>query len=206
MHDNGPVRAAYRRATLIAILVAVLGTTSALAVAAPARGPSGDGALGAKAAQSGGPDYQLPVDRDGDDVNDNADACPLSPGDLRNGCPSELNAEVRGRFQVNRLLTKLVRLTVEAPIGSKIRLVCTGKTLICGSQEITIAKTTHRLTSLTRYFKGTRIYPAQLSILVRVTRSQQIGLYKRFRTRTGRRLPAITQRCLSTVGRVQPCA
>ena len=47
---------------------------------------------------------------------------------------------------------------------------------------------------------------AEPSIIVRVTKPRQIGLYKRYETRTGRRAPATTERCLSTLGRVQPCA
>lgn len=197
MHDNGTPRATYRRTALLAVLVAVLGTTSAFAVGASAREPSG-----AKVAQAA---YPLPSDKDLDGVFDTADSCPLQAGDLRNGCPSELNAEVRARWQVNQLLTKLVSLTVAAPIGSRIQLSCGGRVKICGKNARVIARTTHRLTSLTKYFKAPRIYRAKLSILVRVTKPRQIGLYKRYQTRTGRRSPAVTERCLSTEGRVQPC-
>jgi len=197
MHDNGTPRATHRRTALLAVLVAVLGTTSAFAVAAPAREPSG-----AKAAQA---EYPLPTDKDLDGVADTVDSCPIQAGDLRNGCPSELNAEVRGRWQVNQLLTKLVSLTVAAPIGSRIQLSCSGRVKICGKTKHVIARTTHRLTSLTKFFKAPRIYRAKLSILVRVTKPRQIGLYKRYQTRTGRRSPAVTERCLSTEGRIQPC-
>lgn len=199
MNDNGTPRASHRRTALVAVLVAVLGTTGAFTVAGPAlsREPSG-----VKAAQS---QYPLPSDKDLDGVFDVADGCPLEAGDLRNGCPSELNAEVRARWQVNQLLTKLVKLTVSAPLGSRIQLSCSGRIKICGKTKHVIPRTTHRLTSLTKYFKGTRIYRARLSILVKVTRPRQIGLYKRYETRTGRRAPATTERCLSTAGRVQPC-
>ena len=198
MNDHGTPRATYLRTTLLAVIVAALGTTSAIAVAASPRE-----ATGVKAAQA---EYELPTDRDEDGVIDRADNCPFDAGDLRNGCPSELNAEVRAHWQVNRLLTKLVRLTVAAPLGSRIQLSCTGRYKICGKNKRVIARTTHRLTSLTKYFKAPRIYRARLNILVKVTKPQQIGLYKRYRTRTGRRAPAITERCLSTVGRVQRCA
>ena len=139
-------------------------------------------------------------------MDDTADSCPFEAGDLRNGCPSELNAEVRARWQVNNLLTKLVKLTVAAPVGSRIQLSCGGRIKICGKNKRVIARTTHRLTSLTKYFKAPRIYRSRLSILVKVSKPRQIGLYKRYQTRTGRRAPAITERCLSTLGRVQPCA
>jgi hypothetical protein len=204
MHHDGTRRAIYRRTAplaplaLFALFAALVGA-SAWAVGAPASEPSG-----ARAAQE--PDYPLPLDRDGDGVPDSDDRCPSDAGDLRNGCPSELNAEVRGRWQVNRIYTKLVSLTVAAPYGSRIELTCSGRIKICGKKRHVIAKTTHRLTSLTRYFVKPRIYPSRLSILVKVTRPQQIGVYKRYATRKGRRLPATTERCLSTVGRVQACA
>ena len=142
----------------------MLGTTSAIAVAASPRE-----ATGVKAAQA---EYELPTDRDEDGVIDRADNCPFDAGDLRNGCPSELNAEVRAHWQVNRLLTKLVRLTVAAPLGSRIQLSCTGRYKICGKNKRVIARTTHRLTSLTKYFKAPRIYRARLNILVKVTKPQ----------------------------------
>ena len=107
---------------------------------------------------------------------------------------------MRARWQVNNLLTKLVKLTVAAPVGSRIQLSCGGRIKICGKNKRVIARTTHRLTSLTKYFKAPRIYRARLSILVRVTKPRQIGLYKRYETRTGRRAPAVTERCLSTLG------
>ncbi len=198
MNDKGTPRATYRRTALLAVLIAVVGTTSAIAVAAPPREASG-----VKAAQV---QYVLPTDKDLDGVSDAADSCPLDPGDLRNGCPSELNAEVRARWQVNNLLTKLVKLTVAAPIGSRIQLSCGGRVKICGKNKRVIARTTHRLTSLTKYFTAPRIYRARLSILVKVTKPRQIGLYKRYETRTRRRAPAVTERCLSTSGRVQRCA
>jgi hypothetical protein len=196
MHDTASRRVTHRRTALLAVLVTALGTTSAIAVAAPRE------ASGVKAAQI---EYVLPTDKDQDGVIDAADSCPLDAGDLRNGCPSELNAEVRMLVQVNRLLTKIVKLTVAAPIGSRIQLSCGGRIKICGKTKHVIAKTTHRLTSLTKFFKAPRIYRARLSILVKVTKARQIGLYKRYETRTGRRSPGITERCLSTLGRVQPC-
>jgi hypothetical protein len=202
MHDIATRRATYRRTALFAVLVAVLGMTSAIAVAGAGAAPPRE-ASGVKAAQA---QYQLPSDKDLDGVEDTADSCPFEAGDLRNGCPSELNAEVRANWQVNDLLTKLVRLTVAAPIGSRIELRCTGRIKICGKTKHVIAKTTHRLSSLTKFFKTPRIYRAHLGILVRVTKSRQVGLYKRYETRRGRRAPAITERCLSTQGRVQPCA
>jgi hypothetical protein len=197
MHETAPRRVTYRKTALLAVLVAVLGTTSAIAVAAPAREASG-----VKAAQA---EYQLPTDRDGDGVSDGADSCPAEAGDLRNGCPSELNVDVRLRVQVNRLLTKVVGFTVATPIGSRIELRCTGRVKICGKKARVIASTTHRLTSLVKFLTSPRIYRAHLRMVVKVTKTKQIGYYKSYETRTGRRGPEITERCLSTLGRVQPC-
>lgn len=44
-----------------------------------------------------------------------------------------------------------------------------------------------------------------VTITVRVTRPEQIGLYQRLVTQTGRRLPKVTQRCVSTTGQVRAC-
>ncbi len=199
MHHAAASRASYCRTAWLALLFAVIGTTSAIALAAPARG---DAPLRTQAAQF---EYPVPTDTDGDGVVDDFDFCRLEPGDLRNGCPSELNAEVRGRWQVNRLLTKITRLTVVTPIGSRIELRCSGRIKICGKREHVIYRTTHRFTSLLRYFKKPRIYRAHLNILIKVTKSEKVGYYKRYKTRTGRKAPTVTERCLSPAGRVLPC-
>lgn len=195
MHHAAASRASYRRTAWLALLFAVICTTTAIALIAPAP----------VSAQVALPDYPLPIDTDGDGVVDDFDFCRLEPGDLRNGCPSELNAEVRGRWKVNRLLTKITRLTVVAPIGSRVELRCSGRIKICGKNKHVIYRTTHRFTSLLRYFKKPRIYRAHLNIIIKVTKTEKIGYYKRYHTRTRRRGPSVTERCLSTVGRVQPC-
>lgn len=150
-------------------------------------------------------DYPLPGDFDQDGVVDEADSCPALAGDLRNGCPSELKAEVRGKWRVNALLSQLLSLTVRSPTGSRIDLRCSGPRGACDFTRRLILRTTKRTTSLTRHFKGRRILPARVTITVRITRAQQVGVYERLVTRTGRRLPQVTQRCVSPSSRVVRC-
>ncbi|MDQ3723162.1 MAG: hypothetical protein M3376_08880 [Actinomycetota bacterium] len=137
---------------------------------------------------------------------DTADSCRSTAGDLENGCPSELNADVRGRWRVNALFSQLVSLTVRAPVGSRIEIRCSGRRSACDFTKRVFDRTTRRLTGLTRLFKGRRILPANVMIAVRVTRAQQTGVYERLVTRTGRRLPRVTERCVTTTGVVGRCA
>ena len=135
------------------------------------------------------------------------DFCPITSGDLQNGCPSELSAQIIGRWRTNNLYSKLTSLSVNALTGSRIELRCSGDRRKCGFTTRTIARTTRRVTSLTRYFKSPRVLSAGASITVRVTRKQKIGTYKRLVTRTGRRLPKVTQGCLSArTGKVARCS
>ncbi|HEV2777076.1 MAG TPA: choice-of-anchor D domain-containing protein [Solirubrobacteraceae bacterium] len=165
--------------------------------------PVQDVALGATATPAGppAPTPFLPPpfgisDRDGDGVPDNVEQCPRVAGDLKNGCPSELNADVVGRWRVNRLFSQLVALTVRSPTGARIELRCGGRPAFCPFRLRIIRQTTRRTTGLTRFFGRTRILRARMIITVRVMRPRQIGVYERLETRTGRRLPKVTQRCL----------
>ena len=146
------------------------------------------------------------TDRDGDGVPDTAETCPRVAGDLKNGCPSELNADVVGRWRVNNLLSQLLSLRVRAPVGSRIELRCGGRPRLCPFRVRIIARTTRRTTGLTRYFPGRRILAPHVIITIRVTKPQRIGVYERLQTRTGRRLPKVTQRCIgSRSGAVRQC-
>ncbi len=172
---------------------------------------NGSGTAGAGAGPGPGPGTTTPTpgvpDSDGDEVVDGVDFCPIVPGNLRNGCPSELNAQVIGRWRTNRLYSKLISLSVRATTGSRIELRCSGDRKKCGFTRRTITATTRRVTSLTRFFKGNRILSAGTSISVRVTRPLQVGTYKRLVTRRGRKLPKVTEGCLSArTGAVGPCA
>ena len=53
---------------------------------------------------------------DKDGVPDARDGCADAAGDLANGCPSQINGTIRGRWRVNRVMTQLVSLVVEAPV------------------------------------------------------------------------------------------
>jgi len=150
----------------------------------------------------------LPVDAyddDRDGVRDTIDKCPAYPGDRQNGCPSELNADVRGVWRVNALFSKLLSLTVRTRIGSRIELRCKGRKGVCGFNKRTITRTTGRLTSLTRNFRGKRIFPAGTTITIRVTRVLQRGTYEQLLTRRGRKLPQVINRCVNAEQEVHEC-
>ncbi len=104
------------------------------------------------------------------------DKCAAIAGNLKSGCPGELNADVRGRWRVNARLSQLMSLTVRAPTGSRISIRCSSKRGGCDFRTRAFIRTTKRLTSLTRLFKGRRILPAGLAITVRVTKPEQIGV------------------------------
>lgn len=143
------------------------------------------------------------VDQDG--VLDANDLCLNTSGDLANGCLSHLYGDIRGIWQTNRLLTKLVSLVVEAPVGSRINLQCTGKRGVCPFRSVLIPQTTRPVTNLKSYFKKRIIFPNATSIAVRVTRPRQIGIYQRLVTRRGRKLPKVTRACISSTGKVAQC-
>jgi len=144
-------------------------------------------------------------DRDRDGVADLVDQCLSTAGDKRNGCPSNLNADVRGMWRVNGLLSKLVSLTVRAPIGSRIEVRCKGPRGACSFKTKIVRKTTRSLTGLTRNFRSPRIFPADTRITVFVTKARRRGTYERLLTRSGRRLPSVANRCLNTRLQVQRC-
>ncbi len=147
-----------------------------------------------------------PSDLDHDNVPDQQDKCLHAAGNLANGCPSQLNASVRGRWRVNALYTQLVFLSVDTTTGSNIELRCTRRAA-CGFKRRVIHSTKRRITGLTRFFNGHKLLPAGVRIVVIVTRRRQIGTYESLRTRTGRRLPKRTQRCVAgrKGGTIQQC-
>ena len=151
---------------------------------------AGSGANGCDGAGTGD-------DEDADGVKTSDDDCPTVAGNLANGCPSKLNAKIDGHWRVNSLYSQLVTLTVRAASGSRIELLCNGDNSGCGFKKRVIKKTTKPVTTLTRYFKGQRIIRAGVSIVIKVTRRLQVGTYERLVTRTGRKLPKVTEACLS---------
>ena len=151
------------------------------------------------------PAVTAPADRDKDGVRDGIDRCKTVAGDMRNGCPSLLNADIRGVWRVNDLLSKLVSLSVQAPKGSRIEMTCQGRRGACAFAKVVVKKTTQRTTGLTRNFGRTRILPAGTRITVKVTKALKRGSYERLLTRTGRRLPSVADRCLNPSGKVLSC-
>ena len=146
------------------------------------------------------------ADRDGDGVPDGVDRCPSTAGAPGNGCPAPLRAKVRQSWRVSDLLSQLVSIRVSAPTGSRIVLTCHAKRGVCGFDKRTIAKTATGNTSLTRMFKGRRIFAAASKIVVRVTHPGRRGTYERALTRTRRRLPSVIYRCLYPRNVVHRCA
>jgi len=138
------------------------------------------------------------ADSDRDGVADRADACASSPGDLSNGCPSRLKVDIRGRWRVNRLFSKLMTLYVKAPKGSRITVRCRSARNACPFKTRIVNRTTRPTTGLTRWFKKARILPAGTIITVRVTRAGRVGSYERLTLRTGRRLPLVANGCISS--------
>ena len=146
-----------------------------------------------------------PPDGDKDGVPDAGDRCATAPGDLANGCPSQINGTIRGRWRVNRLMTQLVSLVVEAPVGSRINVRCQARRGVCPFTRRVVTTTTRRTTSLTSYFGRRKVFPSNMSIFIRVTHARQIGIYQRLVTRRGRKLPRVTRACIYTDGKARPC-
>ena len=146
-----------------------------------------------------------PPDRDKDGVPDARDGCADAAGDLANGCPSQINGTIRGRWRVNRVMTQLVSLVVEAPVGSRINLRCEARRGVCPFTRKVITATSRRATSLTSYFGRRKVFPSGMNIFIRVTHDRQIGIYQRLLTRRGRKLPKVTRACIYTDGKARPC-
>ncbi len=146
-----------------------------------------------------------PPDADKDGVPDARDACAGAAGDLANGCPSQINGTIRGRWRVNRLMTQLVSLVVEAPLGSRINMRCEARKGVCPFSRRVVNTTTRRTTNLTSYFGRRKVFPSNMNIFIRVTHDRQIGIYQRLVTRRGRKLPKVTRACIYTDGKARPC-
>ncbi|HUR86717.1 MAG TPA: thrombospondin type 3 repeat-containing protein [Solirubrobacteraceae bacterium] len=146
------------------------------------------------------------ADSDGDGRSDRVDKCPTVKGDGADGCPTAIGAKIAGRWLLNSRQTKMVSLTVEAPVGARIALTCTGRKPSCAFKKKTIASTKKASTSLTKLFGAKRIFAAGSTITVRVTVPGRIGTYQSLRMRTGRRLPQVTKRCVDLAGKVATCA
>lgn len=144
-------------------------------------------------------------DGDTDGVPDAGDACLAVAGNLVDGCPGPLGGNIRGRWQVNRLHTKLLALVVEAPFGSRIHLRCSARGKVCPFERRVIAATTRRYTDLTRYFGRRLIFPSNVRIAVRVTHARRIGIYQQLVTRRGQRLPRVRRACIYAGAKIRPC-
>ena len=150
---------------------------------------------------------QPPIgDLDEDGINNADDRCPTLPGDLLDGCQRDLNADVRAAWRVNRYYSRLLSLTVRAPIGSRIELRCRARSeRTCRFEKKTIFRTRRRTTNLAPHFNRARTLPPGTSITVRAKQPLLRGSFDQLLTRSGRRLPRVTTRCLSEIDHIQFC-
>lgn len=152
------------------------------------------------------PDPLSLIDSDKDGIVDSKDLCDYEPGDMPNGCPSLLHADVHGHWKVNRLLTMMTSLVVNAPVGSRIEVTCSSRGNACRFSARVIQRTVTRVTSLTKLFGKTRIFPAGASIVVRVTRPRQLGRYEHLVMRAGLRIPRVAKSCIKDNGTLKGCS
>ena len=146
-----------------------------------------------------------PADGDKDGLPDARDACIAVAGNLADGCPGPLGGNIRGRWEVNQLQTRLLSLVVEAPLGSRINLRCSARAGVCPFERRVIAKSTRRFTQLARYWGTRRVLPSNVHIFVRVTQARRIGIYQHLVTRRGQRLPRVTRACIYPGAKIRPC-
>ena len=99
---------------------------------------------------------------------------------------------IAGRFKGRR--TKLTRVTVTAPRGTRIRVACKGRG--CPYRRKAIAVRLVRVRALQR------TYRPRATIEIRVTQPRRIGKYTRLRTRRGK-APVRLDRCLMP-GKTRP--
>jgi hypothetical protein len=99
---------------------------------------------------------------------------------------------IAGRFKGRR--TKLTRVTVNAPRGTRIRIACKGRG--CPYRRKALAAKLLRVRSLQR------TYRPKAKIEIRVTQPRKIGKYTRLTTRRGK-APLRIDRCLMP-GKTRP--
>jgi hypothetical protein len=92
---------------------------------------------------------------------------------------------IAGRFDAKR--TRLSKVTVTTPHGTRIRINCKGRS--CPYRRKAVTAKLLGIRSLQRW------YPAKAQIEIRVTQPQRIGKYTRIRTRRGK-APLRIDRCL----------
>jgi len=117
---------------------------------------------------------------------------------------ARLATRVRAVWSLSRGLTKLVSLTVRAPLGSRIDIRCKGKRGACPFATRIITETKKSTTSLTSRFNRKRSMRAGTAITVRVSKRTAIGTFDKFTLRSGRK-PKVSKGCVTERGIVRRC-
>jgi hypothetical protein len=97
--------------------------------------------------------------------------------------------------------TKLVSLSVRAPVGASLDVRCSGRS--CVFKKRILKHTLRSPTSVTRYFGSKRRLAPGTGITVRVIR-KAAGIYQRISIQNGRK-PKLTRGCVSQKGTLYRC-
>jgi hypothetical protein len=142
------------------------------------------------------------LDGDGDGISDGVDRCLTVPGNGRDGCPQPLKATFSNLWTNYARGSRVERLQVKAPRGSRVQWRCKGS----GCRRRSAAFTQKRSAeSLLRYLEASRILARGAVIEVRVTAPSTLGTYARFKILGHRKNPGRTDRCITAAGRLTSC-
>ena len=140
-------------------------------------------------------------DDDRDGVSNAADRCKTRPGTDPDGCPKPLGARFPDRWLGFPSATKVLKLQVKAPKGSRVRLRCRGRDCRVRRATFRQRRATH---SLARYLPRDRMLRKGSILEIRVTAPRTLGTYVRFRIR-GLALPSRLDRCIEADGKLRKC-
>ena len=116
----------------------------------------------------------------------------------------KLDTGVRAAWSLSKGLTKLVSMSVRAPVGSRIDIRCKGKRGACPFGTRIIKKTEKRTTNITARFKAKRSLREGTAITIRVTKRGAIGTFHKFTMRRGKK-PKVATGCTNDKGIVRRC-
>ena len=116
----------------------------------------------------------------------------------------KLDTGVFAVWRPSKGLTRLVSMSVRAPVGSRIDIRCTGKRGACPFGTRIIKKTVKRTTNITARFKAKRSLREGTAITIRVTKRGAIGTLHRFTMRRGKK-PKVATGCTNDKGIVRRC-
>jgi len=116
----------------------------------------------------------------------------------------KLDTGVFAVWRPSKGLTRLVSMSVRAPVGSRIDIRCQGKRGACPFGTRIIKKTVKRTTNITARFKAKRSLREGTAITIRVTKRGAIGTLHRFTMRRGKK-PKVATGCTNDKGIVRRC-